>query len=51
MSHPADALRERLGIADETADEDTILAALDEALTEHADPPPATRPRPPRWPR
>lgn len=35
----SDALRERLGIADETADEDTILAALDEALSEHADPP------------
>lgn len=35
----SDALRERLGIADENADEDTILAALDEALNEHADPP------------
>jgi ATP-dependent Clp endopeptidase proteolytic subunit ClpP len=35
----SDALRERLGIADENASEDTILAALDEALTEQADPP------------
>jgi ATP-dependent protease ClpP protease subunit len=35
----SDALRERLGIADENATEDTILAALDEALTEQADPP------------
>jgi ATP-dependent Clp endopeptidase proteolytic subunit ClpP len=35
----SDALRERLGIADENADEGTILAALDEALSEQADPP------------
>jgi len=35
----SDALRERLGIADEDATEDTILAALDEALAEQADPP------------
>lgn len=34
----SDALRERLGIADENADEETILAALDEALQ----PPPPT---------
>lgn len=35
----SDALRERLGIADENADEGKILAALDEALSEQADPP------------
>lgn len=35
----ADDLRARLGIADDSADEATILAALDEALAEHADPP------------
>lgn len=35
----SDALRERLGIADPGADEGTILAALDEALIERADPP------------
>lgn len=34
-------LRERLGTADD-ADEPTVLAALDEALTEKADPPAAT---------
>lgn len=32
-----DDLRQRLGIADENADEATILAALDEALAERAD--------------
>lgn len=32
-------LRQRLGIADENADEATILAALDEALTERTEPP------------
>lgn len=36
-------LRERLGIADD-ADEPTILSALDEALTEVAEPPTATAP-------
>lgn len=36
-----DGLRQRLGFADD-ADEATILAALDEALTEKADPPPAS---------
>lgn len=40
----SDALRERLGIADETADEDTILAALDEALQEQADGKPQAKP-------
>lgn len=40
----SDALRERLGIADENASEDTILAALDEALHEQADPAPIPPP-------
>ncbi len=35
----SDTLRERLGIADENATEDMILAALDEALAEQADAP------------
>lgn len=38
----SDALRERLGIADENADEATLLAALDEALNEQATPPKST---------
>lgn len=39
MSEFTDTVRERLGIADESADEGTILAALDEALHEQAGPP------------
>lgn len=34
-------LRERLGVKDADLDEAGLLAALDQALTEHADPPPA----------
>lgn len=40
----AASLRSRLGIADETADGDTILAALDEALDEQVTDPPADPP-------
>jgi hypothetical protein len=39
MAQLHDSLRQRLGIADENADESTILAALDEALAERAEPP------------
>ncbi|HKN57152.1 MAG TPA: phage protease [Amycolatopsis sp.] len=44
-------LRQRLGVTDD-ADETVILAALDEALTERADPPaaPTTPPAPPTLP-
>lgn len=35
-------LRERLGVTDATADEETLLAALDEALTEQPDTPAAS---------
>lgn len=42
-----DDLRQRLGIADENADEATILAALDEALAERADPQHPTTETPP----
>lgn len=34
-----DTLRQRLGIADDSADEATVLKALDEALAERAEPP------------
>ena len=39
MSELMDSLRKKLGIADESADEATVLAALDEALAEQVEPP------------
>lgn len=39
MSELMDSLRKKLGIADESADEATVLAALDEALAEQVAPP------------
>lgn len=41
MSQISDALRERLGIADENADEGTILAAVDDLLEQATAPPAA----------
>ncbi len=38
------AVRERLGVQDATADEDTILAALDQTLAEQAEPTPTAPP-------